>query len=76
VSLYELDFAPLLQKIQVPIIAINSDLSERTDEARIRKVAPTFRAVTMPGVGHFPMMEDPKRFNDILLNQLSTVTPQ
>ena len=47
----------------MPIVAINSDLGEPVNEARIRKVLPKFRAVTLAGDGHFLMMEDPQRFN-------------
>jgi pimeloyl-ACP methyl ester carboxylesterase len=50
----------------VPIVAINSDLGEPVNEARIRKVLPKFRAVTLAGDGHFLMMEDPRRFNPAL----------
>ena len=50
----------------VPIVAIESDLGEPINEARIRKVLPKFHAVTLPGTGHFLMMEDPQRFNPAL----------
>jgi pimeloyl-ACP methyl ester carboxylesterase len=72
VSLYEMDFPSVLQAIQVPIIAINSDINP-TDEKRIQKTAPTFRAVVIPGVGHFLMMEDPQRFNPALIQEIETL---
>jgi len=60
------DFTEPLKDISVPIVAINSDLGEPVNEARIRKVLPKFRAVTLAGTGHFLMMEDPTRFNAAL----------
>jgi pimeloyl-ACP methyl ester carboxylesterase len=60
------DFAAPLKEITAPIVAINSDLGEPINELRIRKVLPGFRAVVIPGDGHFLMMEDPARFNPAL----------
>ena len=65
-ALLEYDFTGPLKDISVPIVAINSDLGEPLNEARIRKVLPKFRAVTLAGDGHFLMMEDPQRFNPAL----------
>ena len=72
-ALNELDFGTLLPQIHVPIIAINSDLEQGTDEARIRKAAPNFRAITLPGTGHFLMLQDPQRFNPILLREIAAL---
>jgi pimeloyl-ACP methyl ester carboxylesterase len=60
------DFAAPLKEVSAPIVAINSDLGEPVNELRIRKVLPRFRAVVIPGDGHFLMMEDPERFNPAL----------
>ena len=60
------DYAAPLKEIEAPIVAINSDLGEPMNELRIRKVLPRFRAVVIPGDGHFLMMEDPARFNPAL----------
>jgi pimeloyl-ACP methyl ester carboxylesterase len=57
--------------ITVPIVAINADLEGITDEARARTVAPTFRLVTLPGRGHFLMLEDPAGFNPVLLQEVA-----
>jgi sigma-B regulation protein RsbQ len=76
-ALYRYDFGAVLPEIKVPIIAINSDLNMPTDEARIKKSAPTFRAIVVPGSGHFLMMEAPQLFNPILLQAIeSLITPQ
>jgi pimeloyl-ACP methyl ester carboxylesterase len=71
-AVYHYDFAAL-PDIHVPIIAINSDLHMPTDEARIRKLAPTFRSIVMPGTGHFLMMESAPRFNPILLQAIASL---
>jgi pimeloyl-ACP methyl ester carboxylesterase len=64
------DAAAAAQGFDLPLIAINSDLGSTTDDARIQKSFPTFRSVTMPGTGHFLMMEDPAAFNAVLEEQL------
>ena len=46
-ALLEYDFTEPLKEISVPIVAIDSDLGEPVNEARIRKVLPKFRAVTI-----------------------------
>jgi pimeloyl-ACP methyl ester carboxylesterase len=63
----------VLHEIHVPIIAINSDLHRPTDEARIRKSAPTFRSIIVPGAGHFLMLESPQRFNAVLLQAIASL---
>ena len=67
------DFAEPLKEITAPIVAINSDLGEPINELRIRKVLPKFRAVVIPGDGHFLMMEDPSRFNPALEAEVQTL---
>jgi sigma-B regulation protein RsbQ len=74
-ALNRYDFGAVLPQIKVPIIAINSDLNMPTDETRIKKSAPTFRAIVVPGSGHFLMMEAPQRFNPLLLQAIESLTP-
>jgi pimeloyl-ACP methyl ester carboxylesterase len=70
------DFAGPLKELEVPIVAINSDLGEPLNELRVKKVLPKFRAVTLSGLGHFLMMEDPTRFNTALETEVhAMVTP-
>ncbi len=71
-ALYRYDFSALAE-IHVPIIAINSDLHMTTDDARIKKSAPTFRSIVVPGTGHFLMMESPERFNPLLLQAIDSL---
>jgi pimeloyl-ACP methyl ester carboxylesterase len=61
-----------LKDITVPIVAIVSDMNPM-DDARSRKVAPTFRSIVMAGRGHFLMMEDPAGFNPILVREIDAL---
>jgi pimeloyl-ACP methyl ester carboxylesterase len=72
-AVLQYDFTDALKDISVPIVAINSDLGEPVNEARIRKVLPKFRAVTLAGDGHFLMMEDPRRFNPALEAEVAAI---
>jgi len=61
--------ATAMAAASLPIIAINADLAP-TDAERIRRSVPRFELVVMARSGHFLMMEDPARFNPLLLEQL------
>lgn len=63
---------PTLKEIKVPIKAINSDLNPTMLEIN-RKYAPQFDAVIIKGTGHYPMLEDPARFNQMLADILKTL---
>jgi pimeloyl-ACP methyl ester carboxylesterase len=67
------DYSAPLKDVDVPIVAINSDLGEPVNELRIRKVLPRFRAVVLKGDGHFLMMEDAARFNPALETEVQTM---
>jgi pimeloyl-ACP methyl ester carboxylesterase len=71
-ALLSMDFATVLPDIHVPVLAINSDLGA-TDEKRIRKLLPTFKAEIIPHTSHFLMMEVPDKFNPILLRDLDSL---
>jgi sigma-B regulation protein RsbQ len=71
-SLLAMDFATLLPDIHVPVMAINSDLGP-TDEVRIRKSLPGFKAEVLDHTGHFLMMEVPDRFNPVLLRDIDAL---
>jgi len=64
---------PLKELGNLPILAINSDLGEPLNELRVKKVIPQFRAVTLNGLGHFLMMEDPARFNAALETDVHSI---
>jgi len=74
-ALFEYDYDQALKDIAVPVVGIYSDLGPPLNEARIRKVMPKFRAVTLAGVGHFLMMEDPARFNATLETEIQGMLP-
>jgi len=63
---------PTLKEIKVPIKAINADLNPTMLEIN-RKYAPQFDAVIIKGTGHYPMLEDPTRFNQMLADILKTL---
>ncbi len=71
-SLLSLDLDPLLPSIHVPVYAINSDLLP-TDAARIRKSLPNFTLDVLSHSGHFLMLEDPARFNPLLLKDVAAI---
>lgn len=64
-ALVAMDYRPVLAELDLPVIALNSPGSP-TDEGATRLIEPRFRVVTLPGVGHFPMLEDPATFNAAL----------
>lgn len=49
--------------LKLPVIALNPD-NEPTDTASMQRYK--VEVMIMPGVGHFLMMEEPKRFNELL----------
>lgn len=72
-ALLAMDLAGLLPAIHVPVYAINSDLLP-TDAARIRRSLPDFHLDVLDHTGHFLMLEDPARFNTLLLQDLAAIT--
>ncbi len=71
-ALLSLDFRNVLPRVRVPVLAINSDLAA-TDEARIRKSLPGFKADVIAHTSHFLMMEVPDKFNPILLRDIDAL---
>jgi pimeloyl-ACP methyl ester carboxylesterase len=72
-SLLSMDLAGLLPTIHVPVYAINSDLLP-TDAARIRRSLPDFHLDVLDHTGHFLMLEDPTRFNPLLLQDVAAIS--
>ena len=64
-AVFSYDAAPGLREVKVPIRAINADRVP-TDVTANRKYAPQFEVVIIKGTGHYPMLEDPARFNQML----------
>ena len=73
-SLLSFDLTALLPGIRVPVYAINSDLVP-TDAARIKKSLPLFTLEVIDHSGHFLMLENPARFNPVLLKDLAALAP-
>jgi sigma-B regulation protein RsbQ len=71
-ALLAMDFTTVLPDIHAPVMAINSDMSP-TDEARIRKSLPGFKADVLEHTSHFLMMEVPQRFNPVLMQDIGVL---
>jgi pimeloyl-ACP methyl ester carboxylesterase len=61
-----------LRQITAPVVSIHPAFRP-PDEASLARYG--VRAVVMPDVGHFPMLEDPPRFNAILGDVLDDLGP-
>jgi pimeloyl-ACP methyl ester carboxylesterase len=59
-----------LLELKLPAVSINSD-NGLTDVESMRRFG--MEVVVMPGVGHFPMMEDPEGFNLLLREAIHRV---
>ena len=59
------DATTTFDELQVPLRCINSDM-QPTDIEGNREHARDFDVKILSGVGHFPMREDPDRFNEAL----------
>ena len=64
-AIFSYDAAAALREVKVPIRAINADGTPTSVEIN-RKYAPQFDAMIIKGTGHYPMLEDPARFNQML----------
>jgi sigma-B regulation protein RsbQ len=74
-AVFSYDAAPGLREVKVPIRAINADRVP-TDLIVNRKYAPQFDVVIIKGTGHYPMLEDPARFNQMLAEILRNLPRQ
>jgi pimeloyl-ACP methyl ester carboxylesterase len=63
--LYGCDLQQAAKAVNVPVRAINSDSSPTNVEGNRRWFA-DFEVEVMPGVGHYPMLEQPSKFNEAL----------
>lgn len=72
-GIFRYDAAPALKEVKVPIRAINADLVPTLLEVN-RKYAPQFDAVIVKGSGHYPMLEQPERFNELLAEIIQQVS--
>ncbi|KFF22888.1 alpha/beta fold hydrolase [Chryseobacterium sp. JM1] len=63
--LYIKDFRDIASKVQVPVRAINSDNSPTNIENN-RKYLKDYNSIDIAGTGHYPMLENPEKFNELL----------
>lgn len=61
-----------LQELRIPTVAINPELPP-TDVSSLERSG--IKVVLMSGVGHFPMLEDPRRFNPLLRAAVEEFAP-
>ena len=59
-------------RVRVPIVAINADLFP-TNVAGNRALAPQYQVHLITGVGHWPMLEAPARFNALLTQTVAEI---
>src|SRR5258706_8873547 len=69
------DAAPAFEAMAGPIRAINAHRLPTEREAN-RRHAPQFDVVLMKGVGHYPMLEDPDRFDLLLAGEVRDIVAQ
>jgi pimeloyl-ACP methyl ester carboxylesterase len=69
--LYKMDPKELAEKITVPVRAINSDYSPANLENNV-KYFKDYKTVTISDCGHYPMLEKPIEFNELLENILNS----
>lgn len=68
--LYKMDVQPFAKKVTVPVRAINSDFIP-TNVENNKKYFKDYECVEISGTGHYPMIEKPQEFNQILERVLS-----
>ena len=66
------DPLPTLREIKAPVRAVNADQFPTNVEVN-RRHMPGYDAIVVPGTGHYPMLEDPGRFNPALAQALDQV---
>ena len=64
-AVFEYDVASAVRNVKAPIVAVNSDREPTSLEAN-RKLAPRFDVILMKSVGHWPMLERPGEFDQLL----------
>lgn len=70
----EYDLAAVMSAVDAPVRAINGTLFPTAVEAN-REHAPGFEADLMEGTGHFPMLERPAEFNELLAAAVAALSP-
>jgi pimeloyl-ACP methyl ester carboxylesterase len=74
-SAFDYALTDALSKVKLPIHAINGD-KEKTALDANRKYAPQFDATILAGIGHWPMLEAPEKFDQALATILDALPPE
>jgi pimeloyl-ACP methyl ester carboxylesterase len=69
-SLYGYNAQQMLERFPLPVRCINTDMFPTKREPALL-VGADFEVVLMEGLGHFPMLEAPERFNRVLASLLA-----
>ena len=75
-ALSNFDFTDELPKLRVPALVLYGEddkASSHEENERLAALIPGGRFVAFPGARHLPNVEEPARFNEILLNWLDSV---
>jgi 3-oxoadipate enol-lactonase len=73
------DRAAPIEQIRVPTLVMSGEEDKVLSVGLARETArriPGAELVTLPGVGHFPNLEQPERFNEIVLSFLEKHDPR
>lgn len=71
--LYKMDIQKIAKGIAIPVRAINSDASPTNSESN-KKYFKNYGYKTIKGTGHYPMLEKPAEFNNLLRELLEELT--
>lgn len=72
-NVYQYNSIKAVTELQPKIITVNGQ-KFRVKEAENIKLLPGFTARIIPGTGHFPMIEKPDRFNELLKEAINELT--
>jgi len=72
-SLHHTNLRPRLGKLRVPVLGVYGRGDKIVDprQAELLRPVPTARVEVLAGSRHFPMLDEPEKFNSILLSYLA-----
>jgi pimeloyl-ACP methyl ester carboxylesterase len=70
--LYHFDVRPAARRVSVPVRGIGTDLHPDNADAN-RRYFRDYAYVEIPGYGHYPMLEAPETFTEVLRAQLAAI---
>jgi pimeloyl-ACP methyl ester carboxylesterase len=71
--LYEMDLQSMAKVLDIPVRAINSDAQPLTSLENNRKYFKDYNYHTITETGHYPMLERPDKFNELLNETLKEI---